>query len=180
MNWGELDYLIIDTPPGTSDEHISIVQYLNAADISGAIVITTPQEISMADVRKELNFCKKTGVHVLGVVENMSNLSIPLHLLQPSSSSSSSSSSTVSLRSSSGDLLSQEAIQVLLSKCPELLNLTLEVPLFTTGPQSDASPAKMAAQFNVPYLGRIPMDANLMVNNTVYLFTVAFDCFYFE
>jgi Mrp family chromosome partitioning ATPase len=51
--------LIIDTPPGTSDEHISIVQYLKASNIVDAIVVTTPQEISMADVRKELNFCKK-------------------------------------------------------------------------------------------------------------------------
>ena len=60
--WNELDYLIIDTPPGTSDEHISIVQYLNSTSIDGALIITTPQEVSMADVRKELNFCKKTGI----------------------------------------------------------------------------------------------------------------------
>lgn len=59
--WNELDYLIVDTPPGTSDEHISIVQYLKSSNIDGAVVVTTPQEISMADVRKELNFCKKTG-----------------------------------------------------------------------------------------------------------------------
>ena len=58
--------MIIDTPPGTSDEHISIVQYLKASNIVDAIVITTPQEISMADVRKELNFCKKTGLNVIG------------------------------------------------------------------------------------------------------------------
>lgn len=81
VNWGSIDYLIIDTPPGTSDEHISIVQYLNSAHIDGAIVITTPQEISMADVRKELNFCRKTGVSVIGVVENMSRLSLPLSSL---------------------------------------------------------------------------------------------------
>jgi Mrp family chromosome partitioning ATPase len=59
--WNELDYLIIDTPPGTSDEHISIVQHLKSTKIDGAVVITTPQEVSMDDVRKELNFCKKTG-----------------------------------------------------------------------------------------------------------------------
>jgi Mrp family chromosome partitioning ATPase len=72
--WNELDYLIIDTPPGTSDEHISIVQYLKSASVDGAIVVTTPQEVSMADVRKELNFCKKTGIPVLGVVENMADI----------------------------------------------------------------------------------------------------------
>lgn len=59
--WGSIDYLIVDTPPGTSDEHISIVQYLKATSIDGAVVVTTPQEVAMADVRKELNFCKKTG-----------------------------------------------------------------------------------------------------------------------
>lgn len=59
--WGELDYLIVDTPPGTSDEHISIIQYLKTSNVTGAVVVTTPQEVSMADVRKELNFCKKTG-----------------------------------------------------------------------------------------------------------------------
>jgi Mrp family chromosome partitioning ATPase len=72
--WNELDYLIIDTPPGTSDEHISIVQYLKSTDVDGAVVITTPQEVSMADVRKELNFCKKTGIPVLGIVENMADI----------------------------------------------------------------------------------------------------------
>lgn len=78
VNWNELDYLIVDTPPGTSDEHISIVQYLKASHIDGAIVVTTPQEVSMADVRKELNFCRKTGIPVLGVVENMADIKIPL------------------------------------------------------------------------------------------------------
>lgn len=72
--WNELDYLIIDTPPGTSDEHISIVQYLKSTNVDGAIVVTTPQEVSMADVRKELNFCKKTGLPVLGIVENMADV----------------------------------------------------------------------------------------------------------
>jgi NUBPL iron-transfer P-loop NTPase len=67
--WNELDYLVIDTPPGTSDEHISLVQMLKS---------TTPQEVSMSDVRKELNFCKKTGVSVLGVVENMADIRVPL------------------------------------------------------------------------------------------------------
>ena len=63
--WNDLDYLIIDTPPGTSDEHISIVQYLKSTRIDGAIVVTTPQEVSMADVRKELNFCRKTGMYIV-------------------------------------------------------------------------------------------------------------------
>lgn len=64
-------------PPGTSDEHISIVQYLKGSVIAGAVVVTTPQEVAMMDVRKEINFCQKTGVPVLGVVENMSGFVCP-------------------------------------------------------------------------------------------------------
>ena len=65
VNWGELDFLIVDTPPGTSDEHLSIVQYMKGAGIDGAVVVTTPQEIAMQDVRKEINFCKKVRRLVL-------------------------------------------------------------------------------------------------------------------
>ncbi|EZG62791.1 putative cytosolic Fe-S cluster assembly factor nubp1 [Gregarina niphandrodes] len=71
--WGSLDYLIVDTPPGTSDEHLSIVTYLKDAGITGSIIVTTPQEISLQDVRKEINFCKQTQVPILGVVNNMAN-----------------------------------------------------------------------------------------------------------
>lgn len=75
--WDDLDYLIIDTPPGTSDEHLSILQYLAKANVLGAVVVTTPQEISLLDVRKELSFCVKTGIKVIGVVENMSGFTCP-------------------------------------------------------------------------------------------------------
>lgn len=94
--WNELDYLIIDTPPGTSDEHITIVQSLKASKIDGAIIVTTPQEISMADVRKEINFCKKTGIPILGVIENMAGLQIPLQSLA-------SDESNIRLRNANGD-----------------------------------------------------------------------------
>ena len=76
-NWDKLDYLIIDTPPGTSDEHLTIVQYLKSSNLKGAIIVTTPQEISLLDVRKEINFCQKTNVNVLGVVENMAGFICP-------------------------------------------------------------------------------------------------------
>ena len=79
--WTETDYLLIDTPPGTSDEHISLVETLQKdtlpGQVAGAVVVTTPQAVSTADVRKELNFCAKTGVRVLGVVENMSGYVCP-------------------------------------------------------------------------------------------------------
>ncbi|KAM9305555.1 cytosolic Fe-S cluster assembly factor NUBP1 [Gastrophryne carolinensis] len=77
VDWGELDYLIVDTPPGTSDEHLSVVQYLSAALIDGAVIITTPQEVSLQDVRKEVNFCRKVKLPVIGVVENMSGFICP-------------------------------------------------------------------------------------------------------
>lgn len=79
--WGETDYLLIDTPPGTSDEHISLVETLLQSatpdQLTGAVVVTTPQAVATADVRKELNFCTKTGVKVIGVVENMSGFVCP-------------------------------------------------------------------------------------------------------
>ena len=77
MDWGDLDYLLVDTPPGTSDEHLSIVQYLAAAGLDGAVIVTTPQEISLQDVRKEINFCRKVSLPVLGIVENMSQFVCP-------------------------------------------------------------------------------------------------------
>ena len=78
-----LDYLLIDTPPGTSDEHISLVESLltetasDPSQLAGAVVVTTPQAISVSDVKKELNFCRKVGVKVLGVVENMAGFVCP-------------------------------------------------------------------------------------------------------
>ena len=75
--WENLDYLILDTPPGTSDEHISVIQYLAKTNLLGAVIVTTPQEVALADVRKEIKFCEKTGTRVLGVVENMSGFVCP-------------------------------------------------------------------------------------------------------
>eukprot|EP00172_Hildenbrandia_rubra_P002432 Plantae.Rhodophyta-Hildenbrandia_rubra.ctg32787.p1 GENE.Plantae.Rhodophyta-Hildenbrandia_rubra.ctg32787~~Plantae.Rhodophyta-Hildenbrandia_rubra.ctg32787.p1 ORF type:complete len:357 (-),score=74.80 Plantae.Rhodophyta-Hildenbrandia_rubra.ctg32787:905-1918(-) len=77
VDWGELDYLIVDSPPGTSDEHITLVQCLRECDVDGALIVTTPQEVSLLDVRKEINFCKKAGIKVLGVVENMAGFVCP-------------------------------------------------------------------------------------------------------
>lgn len=57
---------------GTSDEHLSLVTYLREANLTGAILITTPQEVALLDVRKEASFCRKIGIPILGVIENMS------------------------------------------------------------------------------------------------------------
>ncbi|XP_043284965.1 cytosolic Fe-S cluster assembly factor NUBP1 homolog [Venturia canescens] len=72
VDWGTLDYLILDTPPGTSDEHLSATSYLKGAGITGAIIVTTPQEVALLDVRKEIDFCRKVNIPILGVIENMS------------------------------------------------------------------------------------------------------------
>ncbi|XP_068102841.1 cytosolic Fe-S cluster assembly factor NUBP2 isoform X1 [Hyperolius riggenbachi] len=75
--WGELDFLIVDTPPGTSDEHISTVDALKPFNPMGAVLVTTPQAVSIGDVRRELTFCKKLGLPVIGIVENMSGFVCP-------------------------------------------------------------------------------------------------------
>jgi Mrp family chromosome partitioning ATPase/predicted Fe-Mo cluster-binding NifX family protein len=75
VNWGDLDYLIIDFPPGTGDEPLSVAQLIPGAD--GAVIVTTPQNLSLNDVRKCINFCRQVNVPVLGVVENMSGLICP-------------------------------------------------------------------------------------------------------
>lgn len=75
VEWGELDYLVVDSPPGTGDEPLSVCQYLPDAD--GAVIVTTPQDVSVADVRKSINFCKQMKMPVIGVVENMSGFICP-------------------------------------------------------------------------------------------------------
>ncbi len=75
VNWGELDYMIVDAPPGTGDEPLSICQLIE--DVDGAVIVTTPQDVSVLDVRKSINFCRQLKIRVLGVVENMSGLTCP-------------------------------------------------------------------------------------------------------
>lgn len=111
VDWGELDYLVIDSPPGTGDEPLSVVQLIE--DAAGAIVVTTPQEIALADVRKSIDFCRKVGLRVLGVVENMSGF--------------------------------------ICSECGA------RHEIFTSG-----GGEAMAMEMGVPFLGRIPIDANIV------------------
>ncbi|ORX51060.1 P-loop containing nucleoside triphosphate hydrolase protein [Piromyces finnis] len=106
--WGELDYLVIDTPPGTSDEHISIVEYLSNLNPI-AVLVTTPQNVAISDVKKELNFCKKVGVSISGIIENMSGY-----------------------------------------VCPHCSDCT---PIFSSG-----GGEKLAKEYNVKFLGKVPID----------------------
>lgn len=78
VDWSDIDELIIDTPPGTSDEHISLVEVIRALDIPiRAILVTTPQIVACNDVRKEISFCRSSGVEMLGLIENMSGFTCP-------------------------------------------------------------------------------------------------------
>ncbi len=75
VEWGDLDYLIIDSPPGTGDEPLSVCQLIEGAD--GALIVTTPQEVALADVRRCVGFCRQLNLPVLGVIENMSGFACP-------------------------------------------------------------------------------------------------------
>uniref|UniRef100_A0A453P0V1 Cytosolic Fe-S cluster assembly factor NBP35 n=1 Tax=Aegilops tauschii subsp. strangulata TaxID=200361 RepID=A0A453P0V1_AEGTS len=147
VDWGEIDYLVVDAPPGTSDEHISIVQYLQATEVDGAIIVTTPQQVSLIDVRKEINFCKKVGVPVLGVVENMSGLRqafTDLKFVKPGLA---------------GEIDATEwAMNYIKEKAPELLSVVACSEVFDS---SKGGAEKMCHEMGVPFLGKVPMDPQL-------------------
>jgi ATP-binding protein involved in chromosome partitioning len=111
VEWGNLDFLIIDLPPGTGDEALSVAHLIKEVD--GAIIVTTPQEVALLDSRKSVNFSKILKVPVIGIVENMSGL-----------------------------------------KCPECGHL---IPLFKIG-----GGEKAAKDLGVPFLGRIPIDPEVV------------------
>ncbi|GKZ00139.1 hypothetical protein MPSEU_000967200 [Mayamaea pseudoterrestris] len=141
-----LDYLIIDTPPGTSDEHISTVQYLQRANaVAGAIVVTTPEEVSLADVRKELNFCTKTNVKVLGIVENMSTYQTQL--------------SKCSFVNPEGTDCTDAVLSKLKETCPEMLDMIVNSDVFST---THGGAEKMANDYGAPFWGTLPLDPDLL------------------
>lgn len=144
--WGALDYLIVDAPPGTSDEHLSVVQYMKEAGVDGALIVTTPQEVAMADVRKELNFCKKTGIKVLGVVENMSGLRLALDAVS-------------FVNESSGADETARVRELLATHAPDLAE-SLGVHAEVFAPSKGGAEA-MCAQLGVPFLGRVPLDPTI-------------------
>lgn len=111
VDWGELDYLVIDAPPGTGDEPMTVAQTIKDAK---ALVVTTPQKVALADVRKSINFCGHVGMKILGLVENMSGF-----------------------------------------VCPHC-GKTAE--LFKSG-----GGERLAAECNLPFLGRIPLDPRVML-----------------
>ncbi|MEM2990584.1 MAG: Mrp/NBP35 family ATP-binding protein [Halobacteria archaeon] len=111
INWGKLDYLIIDLPPGTGDEPLSIAQLIPNCD--GALIVTTPQDVALLSVRKSINFAKALNLPVIGIIENMSGFKCP--------------------------------------HCGKMINI------FKSG-----GGAKAALDFNIPLLGKIPLDAAIV------------------
>jgi Mrp family chromosome partitioning ATPase len=75
VEWEDLDFLIVDAPPGTGDEPLSVCQMIDDAD--GALIVTTPQEVALTDIRKSITFCRQVSTRVLGVIENMSGFVCP-------------------------------------------------------------------------------------------------------
>lgn len=146
--WGELDFLVVDAPPGTSDEHISIVQFLQSTGIDGAIIVTTPQQVSLIDVRKEVSFCKKVGIPVLGVVENMSGLCQPVSEFKFFKMSETDEQKD----------MTEWFLQCIREKAPEMLNLVAFSEIFDS---SAGGAAKMCSEMGVPFLGKVPLDPQL-------------------
>lgn len=75
VEWGNLDYLVIDCPPGTGDEPLAVCQLIDSPD--GGVIVTTPQEVAAADVRKSVQFCRKLNLPILGILENMGGFACP-------------------------------------------------------------------------------------------------------
>jgi len=113
VEWGYIDFLIVDSPPGTGDEPMSVVQLIGNAN--GGIIVTTPQHVAISDVRKCVTFCRQLRLPVLGVIENMSGFICP--------------------------------------HCGK------EIDIFRTG-----GGEIMAREMSVPFLGRIPIDPNIVIS----------------
>lgn len=77
VEWGDLDFLIIDLPPGTGDEPLSVAHIIGKGQVDGSVIVTTPQEVALLDSRKSVTFARKLGIPIYGIVENMSGLVCP-------------------------------------------------------------------------------------------------------
>ncbi len=136
--WGELDALIVDFPPGTSDEPLTVSQ--NLPGIDGVVIVTTPQEVALLDSRKSINFAKTLSVPVLGVVENMSGYTIR-GTAEPNSQVSVMGPNGTPIEANTGEDGSW--------------SLTLDI--FKSG-----GGALAAAELQVPFLGALPFDPGIV------------------
>ncbi|XP_057420812.1 cytosolic Fe-S cluster assembly factor NBP35-like [Lotus japonicus] len=146
--WNELDFLIVDAPPGTSDEQISIVKLLGATGLDGAIIVTTPQQVSLTDVRKGVNFCKQAGVKVLGVVENMSGLCQPVMDFKFLNLADNGEQKDVT----------EWFLKFMREKTPEMVNMIACTEVFDS---SGGGAVKMCKEMMIPFLGKVPLDPKL-------------------
>jgi len=136
--WGELDALIVDFPPGTSDEPLTVSQ--NLPGIDGVVIVTTPQEVALLDSRKSINFAKPLSVPVLGVVENMSGYTIR-GTAEPNSQ--------VSVMGPNGTPIE--------ANTDEDGNWSLTLDVFKSG-----GGALAATELQVPFLGALPFDPGIV------------------
>lgn len=175
VEWGSLDYLVIDTPPGTSDEHISIVQLLKETTAlhgrGGAVIVTTPQEVAMADVRKELNFAAKTSLRVVGVVENMSGFVCPCCGTRtdifPSPRRRKLAAAAAAAAKAPGAGSAGDAAPAGAAKGGDGSSAeagTGKVAVAEEEEEVVSGPAAMAAKFGVPFLGAVPLDPLLLLS----------------
>jgi ATP-binding protein involved in chromosome partitioning len=145
VDWGELDYLIIDLPPGTGDIQLTLVQHLA---LSGAVIVTTPQKLALLDVRKSADMFEKVSTPVLGVVENMSALPI---------------SGTV--KDKKGQIIPGAKLELEgLGDVSEVVgdaqgHFQVTVPIFRSGGGSEES-----ERLQVPLLGQIPLTPELVTS----------------
>ena len=138
--WGDLDYLVIDLPPGTSDEPLSVAQ--NIPDADGVILVTTPQEVAVGDVRKSAHFVEKLQLPIVGVIENMSGLTLRGSVSPPKGEM------TVSL-----DTGHEKIVAPVDAKG----DFSVVVDVFKRG-----GGKAMAEKLNVPFLGSVPLDVRIM------------------
>ena len=75
VDWGDIEYLVVDMPPGTGDEPLAVVDFLGS--VGGAVIVSTPQELSLMNVRKTITMCRKLGIPIVGLIENMSGFKCP-------------------------------------------------------------------------------------------------------
>ena len=142
VDWGELDFLILDLPPGTGDVQLTLTQKLR---ISGAIIVTTPQDIALSDVRKGADMFEKVKTPILGVIENMSGFMID-----------------GVIKSSNGEILSHGEISLndgSIIQISEIGNFEIKIDLFKKGGGETES-----KRLNIPLLGQIPISNDIVVS----------------
>lgn len=142
VDWGELDFLILDLPPGTGDVQLTLTQKLR---ISGAIIVTTPQDIALSDVRKGADMFEKVKTPILGVIENMSGFMID-----------------GVIKSSNGEILSHGEINLSdgsIIQISEIGNFEIKIDLFKKGGGETES-----KRLNIPLLGQIPISNDIVVS----------------